>query len=407
MATVKAVLRQSYKDKNGKSLLKIRLLAKNQIKEITIPGLKLFPHEWDEKRIKIKGDNIASFRVQGLVLKYEKAIHEFYLKEIPIDLDLIHLSVETRNPIKKIVSNYSKVKVWSYIKEHICGNADLAYGTKKNYGTLYRFLQKEYSSLVLRDVNGKLLAKLALKLKKKGLKVNTIHSRIKCLKASINRAYENEHISKPDWRGYKNRKEIPIKRPLEQDELEILQSYLKNAKLSRKDEFILKSYLFSSYSCGMRFGDICTLKYSNFSFDNSGKIRLHYTMRKTKKEITLVLNETASNLLDIGKIGKKEMVFCFLPFQITQGEASELSKTIESKNAYINKRLKIIVKNSGINKHVHFHQSRRNFCSLCLAKGIDHYLIKEIAGVSLAVFEQTYAKLADDNKTNALALLDT
>ena len=120
----------------------------------------------------------------------------------------------------------------------------------------------------------------------------------------------------------------------------------------------------------------------------------------------MILNKTSSSFIDPTKAGNKEMVFDLIPYSLLKMDQDTISKKIESANAYANKRLKILAKRAGLERPITFHLSRHSFICNALSLGIDHFTIKELAGVSVKVLEDHYAKVVDDSKTKALELMD-
>jgi len=405
MATTKIYLRKSALNKKGLAPLRIRLKHESKIKEITLSGARVAPEKWDDSKEKVIGDKMLTHRIQAKKLEYQAALNKAQTLGIDINLDEIHEVVAGK---KKITANPTSkdMIVFKFIEEYIVSNVDLAYGTRKNYKTLKGLLELEYPKVKLTEIDGAFMNALELKLKKKGLMVNTIHSRLKCLKAAVNRAYELRMIGKPELRGFKLKKGIVIKSYLNLFETKELLSYHEKMIKGSIDYNILRSFLWSCYSCGMRFGDCCVLTYEQFSIDDDESVRLNYKMRKTPRIISVVLNKTALGLIDYSKIGTKEMVFQLIPYRFLNEDADTLSMKIEARNAYINKRLKLLIKKAAIKKKVSYHISRHSFCTNCLTLGIDHFTIKEVAGLSLKVLESTYGKVIDQSKTNAMKLLD-
>jgi integrase len=353
MATTKIYLRKSALNKNGLAPLRIRLKHEDKIKEITLPGARVAPEKWDETKERVTGDKMLTHRIQAKKLEYQAAINQAEALGIKINLEDIHEVVAGK---KKLAANSTSkdMLLYKFIEEYIETNKDFAYGTRKIYRTLKLLMRAEYPKVKLSDIDGDFMIALELKLKKRGLKINTIHSRLKCLKAAINRAYEYRMIEKPDLRGFKLKKEKVVKTFLDLFETKVLLEYLKTMTGTTNDQNILKSFIWSCH-CAMRFGDCCVLTYEQFSIDNDGSVRLTYKMRKTPKEISFVLNDTALGLIDKTKIGIKEMVFQLIPYNYIHGDADTLSKKIEARNAYVNKRLKLIMTNAAITKRVTYH----------------------------------------------------
>ena len=400
MATVKVILRKNHINKSGKAPLRVRLLHQDQIKEITLPGVRVEPHLWDPITQTVKGDKMLNLRIQNKVSDYNTAINKSIVINDAVDLESIHRIVAGEN-----LQN-SKLTVYEYIKLRILEDQRLSLGTRKYYKSLYNILITEYPKLKLNQVNGTFLSRFRDRLQKKGLSLWTCHSRLKCLKSAVNKAYEDRLINTPDWRGFKNRKGTSTRQFLTTNELTQLKSLLSEIKLDSLDGNVLRAFLFSCYCSAMRFGDLLMLTYGNVSYNNEGNLQLSYTMRKTKKHIHLPLNKVASELIDEDKIGSDEMIFKLAPYSIIMQDRDVISRKISSRNAYCNKRLKVIMDKAGIKKSISFHCARITFCSIAISLGMSRFMITEIAGVTLKVLEEHYAKYFEDKKAEAVALFD-
>lgn len=134
---------------------------------------------------------------------------------------------------------------------------------------------------------------------------------------------------------------------------------------------VKKIFLFECFS-GMRIGDILELKWENFHIETK---ELHYVVRKTKKETIHPLNDLAFNILnrklekhklDYGKIQKGKYIFGFLKKDITNLSKEDGLNAISSSTALINRRLKKITEEVGINKNLSTHSSRHSKTCYCL-----------------------------------------
>jgi len=406
MATCKIIIRKSAKNKAGLAPLRLRLLHNSEIKEITLSGARVKPEHWDKDKEKVKGEKMLNLRIQNKKLEYVTAINRVEALGIPINLNQIHESIISKTEITAVQNELSTKTLAEYIRSRIMTNKDFSYGTRKNYRTLARLLEDKYPKLLLKKVDGEQMNQIEKDLLKKNLKVNTIHNRLKCLKAAVNHAYENRVIDKPDFRGFKLKKGSSHKEFLTLEEVKSLYAHQTNLKKYSNDHNILRAFLWACYSCGMRFACCTVLTYEQLSLEPDGSIRLTYEMRKTSKLISVVLNEKATSLIEKEKVGTKEMVFRLLPYSSLILDSDDLSKKIESRNAYVNKRLKLMISAAGIKKKISFHCSRHSFCTNSLTLGIDYFTVKEVAGLSLKVLESTYANVVDDSKTRALKLFD-
>ncbi len=119
-------------------------------------------------------------------------------------------------------------------------------------------------------------------------------------------------------------------------------------------------FLFSYYCMGIRWGDVCTLKWSNIKDDD----RLHYIMSKNKKLVNSALPQQA---LEILKYYKKsdakdtDYIFPLLKNWKDYSEQRVLLKSISSKNTVIDRELKNIAVLAKIRINLTFHISRHSF----------------------------------------------
>jgi len=405
MATVKIILKKNLPNSKNEYPLRIRLTHERKVKEITIDGGRVKLNKWDSKKLRVKGDKTLNLRLDTLLGKYKDALNQLLIINKPFELsDVIGIVSEN----KKITDNryHEKSLVADYIQNCIITNHDLAYSTRKNYKTLMYFIIDNYKKMKLGDVCGDLMNTIERNMKELGLKQNTIHTRLKCLKATVNRAYNDRFISKPDFRGFKLVRGYAKRTYLNLDETKLLLNHLGSMETCSLDYNILRSFLWSCYSTGMRFGDVCTLTYKQLSIENNAQVRIIYKMRKTKKVINAIINKTSIRLIEQSKIDTNDMVFDLLDKSLLNLDRDRLTTKISSRNAYVNKRLKIIASKAGLTKKIHFHMSRRSFCTNCLAKGISELIIRDIAGVSLKVLASTYGIIVDKLKIDALKLLD-
>ena len=128
MPTVKVICRKSSKDKYGKCPLRIRITHERRTREITLPGARVKPSEWDDSVQGVKGGGMLNVRIEGEVLKYKKKFNEWMALGRPIDLDVLIDEVQGKKTSTGVC-----LKLTDYIKEHFEFSRQLAWATKKNY----------------------------------------------------------------------------------------------------------------------------------------------------------------------------------------------------------------------------------------------------------------------------------
>jgi site-specific recombinase XerD len=163
-------------------------------------------------------------------------------------------------------------------------------------------------------------------------------------------------------------------------------------------------FMFSFYSGGIRFGDLCCLKWD----DVKGN-RLSYQMNKNDKVFTIELNEHQLEILDHYKDNKKKDGFIF-PILNNHKDYSDpifLRKRIGSKNALINKWLGKIV--DKINERleqkesetptlddISFHVARHSFAQYAVEQGLSMYELMQTLRHSKIETTQRYLKGLDE-----------
>ncbi|MEX1135386.1 MAG: site-specific integrase [Balneolales bacterium] len=163
------------------------------------------------------------------------------------------------------------------------------------------------------------------------------------------------------------------------------------------------AFLFSFYSGGIRFGDICCLKWSNIAND-----RLTYQMNKNNKGFSTQLNDHQKEILSRYPGEENDFIFPFLDSDNPYTDPAELRKEISSKNALINKNLKKLVEVLNkkveekelvapkITESVSFHVSRHSFAQHAVESGLDLYELMQTLRHSKLETTQKYLKGLDE-----------
>jgi len=154
------------------------------------------------------------------------------------------------------------------------------------------------------------------------------------------------------------------------------------------------AFLFSFYSGGIRFGDICCLKWKNV---RDG--RLSYAMNKNGKYFSTVLNEFQKEILSrysVEENNPDHYIFPFLNSHRKYEDDSELRKQISSKNYIVNKNLAKIAKQAKIGDTFSFHVSRHSFAQHAVENGLDVYELMQTLRHTKIETTQKYLKSLDE-----------
>lgn len=151
-------------------------------------------------------------------------------------------------------------------------------------------------------------------------------------------------------------------------------------------------FMYSFYNAGIRFGDLCTLKWSNI-VDG----RLKYEMAKTGSEKSIKQRPPMKRILDHYRTGNEDPEDYIFPIlERTYSDPMELRKRISSNNVQTNNRLKVIAEKAGIQANISFHVSRHSFAHYALKKGMDLYAISKALGHSELRITEEYIKSFDE-----------
>lgn len=407
MSTIKVILRKDSVNKEGKSPLVLKLYKDQKVKQVTLPKCAIFEKDWDEQLMRVKNDKMMTLRIHNEIAKYQKAVVKLEIFEEDYNLnDVVDLvrgkKVKASNKKEKI-----SIRIVQYLEERFVNNEILRYGTRKNYKSLKRMLVKLKENPKLEDIDGTYLGKIEKLIKRRyNYSHWTVHTRIKCLKRTVQKAFEEGLIQTPKWNGYKMKKGKSDKKFLSSEELKALKLFKTSTEL---DQRILKAFLFCCFT-GMRCGDMQVLTYKNFKLEvqeTGSSYRLRYSMRKNGNEVSTIISNNVINLIDTNQVGTDRSVFQFISKGIVNGDEDKLARKLESNNAYINKRLKVIQMNAGLNRVYSFHESRHTFFCQGIKLGINNNILKELGGLdSTEVLLKHYAKLVDDSKTEAMNKFD-
>lgn len=151
-------------------------------------------------------------------------------------------------------------------------------------------------------------------------------------------------------------------------------------------------FMFSFYNAGVRFGDLCRLKWKNIQDG-----RLKYQMSKSSKNKSpkwknIKLNEYSFQILKDYRTSGSENDYIF-PILDT-GKDLEIPTVFDSekssKNAMVNANLKTLAKMAGIELSLSFHISRHSFARHAANMGMNIYAISNALAHSDLSTTQVY-----------------
>lgn len=151
------------------------------------------------------------------------------------------------------------------------------------------------------------------------------------------------------------------------------------------------AFIFSFYSGGIRFGDVCCLKWDNVKDD-----RLSYKMNKNEKEFSTELNKNQFEILSLYEGENFDYIFPFLKTNKIYDPVT-LRKAINSQNVMVNNNLKKIGSLVEIDTKISFHISRHSFAQYAIESGLDVYELMQTLRHTKVESTQRYLKGFDEN----------
>ncbi|WP_024990025.1 site-specific integrase [Segatella albensis] len=148
-----------------------------------------------------------------------------------------------------------------------------------------------------------------------------------------------------------------------------------------------EAFMFSCFT-GLRKSDVLELKWCNVLYENRKWI-IRKKIKKTQRWLTIPLSEEAREWLPKHREKRDSYVFPQMP-------STSLSINV-----------KRWAKKAGIkNKIVTFHVARHTFATLELSLGVDLYTVSKLLGHRSITTTQTYTKVIDKKKENAMNRID-
>ena len=228
----------------------------------------------------------------------------------------------------------------------------------------------------------------------KTLHSNTIEVVFNIFKALVNRAIEIEDLMKIDKDPFIKFKYSGVKTVKEKLDKEEIQKIVDLELVPGKNMWHARNcFLFSFYCAGIRAGDLIQLRWCNITEDG----RLRYQMDKTHSFRDLKLVPEAKAILSYyhkDNVKATDYIFPFAdssaPYAVAvTGEdldtmpsalKQKLYNMISAKTALLNKYIKKVAEQAGIEKTVSMHIARHSFAKVAKSQGLDNALLKNMLG---------------------------
>lgn len=243
-------------------------------------GIEIEKNQWDKKTSRVKElKSIPHYEKQNSEIDRLVKLHkseDIEFENDPYNFEKFISYFSSQIDILKAQEKYNTYRKYDVVKRHL---------------KLFVKLNPEYRRINVKFIDG--FKKHLFGYQK--VKVNGFHSYAKVFRNYLNKLIAtNDPEFRPEYNpfyNYKISEEKVYKEKLSINQIEKIGNHRKFR--SRTKIWDARNlFLFAYYSGGMRIADLITLQWRNI---RDG--RLEYTMRKTKKQISMPLNERLLNIL--------------------------------------------------------------------------------------------------------------
>jgi hypothetical protein len=360
---------RDYKKQNGTQAVRLRFFTSSKDIQYLDTGVSVLKTQWDEKKQQVKKNTLEEQLNASLNALLNEVKMLYYKNE--------GVSAKRLLQIYKNSKKYDSSSMLDFFQSIIDETRmKEAIRTAKTYQRYLDKLRTFSSYLSFTDISPLWAKDYELWLMKRGNKPNTIASNFKCLNAILNKAVKLGLIEKNPLKGYEIRTVNAKKESLTIEEITLFEQYeiaprFKSMVLARD------MFLFSFYTAGMRFSDVCKLKWENVT-----DTEIVYTMGKSEKRAGatryIPITPKLSAILQKYKANKK-YVFPVLD-KCKDKDIEGIEYTIFIANNKVNRAIKILAEHIGITKHVSMHIAKHSFASYAVKNEVDLFHISKLLG---------------------------
>lgn len=395
MPTLNFVLKTDKQNNKGLVPIYLRITVNRKSRYIS-SDISIPEKYWDSKTQKVRSSHhLSESYNQSLFYLMSEAYAEFNKLKFNQKLNAESLQKKLRGEDPTNIFTYGRSHIEILIKKN-------QYWEEKKYKVLLNKLKSFTGNedLTFGELDVRFLTDFEIfMIKKCKNKANTRAKMFDKLKKLYRMALEEELISNHSdpFRKFTYKREKTHKAKLSENQLNEIEQI--NLKAGSLIWHVRNYFMFSFYCAGIRFGDLCQLRWSNI-YD---KEYLSYVMDKTGRKKTIILSSQVQKILDHYRAaGTKNTDFLF-PLLDNDADYSDirfLKRRISARNALVNKYLKKIAKRISLNESLSFHVARHSFADFARTKGVDIYSISKALGHSSLSITEGYLKSLDQQSVD-------
>ena len=393
MATITPVLRTSKKDKRGRCPVWLRISDRDRTRFVSL-GVKVLPSQWNDRQRRVRKGHPNADLINRLITERLTEAEAEILK-----LKLEH-TYATASHLKDALAEDEATDFFAFAEQHL---ADL-----EKRGKIGRYRRLKATLGKLRDFAGaplpfdritpRLLIEWETHLLEKGNRQSTIATNFRDLKTLVNRAVREgivEHGASPFLRFKIKQGAAPERTKLSFAEIQAIEAL--DLEVGSLLWHVRNYFLFAFYAAGIRFSDLAMMTAGRIiQGEDATPDRLAYRMGKTGKLQSVKITPPARRILEhylTGDGGSEKAGEDFV-FPMLDGYDLSMPKKLHnakaSQNALVNKYLKKLAAQAGIDKPLSTHIARHSFADAARTSGWSIYDISKALQHSSIEMTQRY-----------------
>lgn len=371
-----------YIKKNGTQMIRLKMETSKKDVQYLDSGISVKKTQWDDKRKKVKRHPLEE--------QLNASLGSLLISTKQLYYDNEGVSAKRLLLLYKNNKKYDSSSFLDFYKK-IVDEARLK-GKIRTANTQDKYIEKlkKFASHVsFSDLSVQFAKDYEKWMLEKGNKVNTVASNFKAIYAVLNKAVKMGVIKQNPIKGYEIVTENTQKDSLTFEEI----TKLSELEIPPRFKGMVKArdlFLFSFYTAGMRFSDVCRLKWQNIVGNE-----IVYTMRKSKARAgakrTLPLTPKAVAILDKYRGG--DDIFVFPPlYGMNKKSLEEIEQKLYIANNAANRSLRIVCEKAEIKKWVNMHMAKHSFADFAVKNNTGLLMISKLLGHTKLSTTQHYLK---------------
>lgn len=381
---------------NGECPLMLRV-AKDQKRTMKSLGISVNPKHWDFVKNKPKPSCPNKQQIQKIILakqaELQDRIMEYNVEQKSYTGTTL-LNAESNKFQLKTVETFYKELIEEFAVDNKCGNR-LIY--KSSYNSLLKFTKGKLD-IPFCEIDIDWLKKYEKWMRSKNNRETTISLQFRTLRSAYNKAIQAKCARKSDYPfdDYKINKFDTSTQKRAIAKTEVLKFTQEVQDLGKRQYVQLSKDIFVfSYLCGgINFTDIANLTKANII-----EGRLHYIRQKTGKKIKIGIPDEAMKIIEKYAPESKGYIFPILDKKIHKTPLQKQNR-IHKILAKVNKNLKLIAAQLGIEANMTTYVARHSFASVLKKSGVNIALISEALGHSDLATTQIYLDSFDNEQVD-------